>query len=391
MKKNIGIMSWSLNAGGAERAVANLSKDLSEKYNVYILLFDSENIAYPYSGTVLGIGGKPGRNILSKGVNLIRRCIEIKRIKKKCNIHTMISFMPQLNIYNILTKGKDKAIVSIRNNMTQKGVSSLSRKLITWVGKKADMTVSLSEGVRQDLINNFGYDQNKVVTIYNSCDVNWFMQDSVEVDRLIESFDFTKPTIVTVGRMTYQKGQWHLLRAFSEVVKTIPDCQLVIFGQGELKETLQIYAKKLGVEKSVFMPGFVKNHHKFMKKCDVFVFPSLFEGLGNVLLEALACEMPIISTDCLSGPSEILNDSAPLDLKEMCKAKYGILVPTFSPSEFVIEDTSLESEDRTLANAILKVLTDNDLANAYRKQAKRRSKDFYPSMIQKQWIDMIEQ
>lgn len=389
-KKNIGIMVWSLNAGGAERAAANLSKDLSDKYNVFILLFDAHNISYPYSGTIIDLESTIRTGIVGKLHEMVRRCVAISNAKRKYNIDLVISFMPNSNLYNVLTKGKGKSIISIRNTMSQKCDSFLEKKIITWCGRKADMTVSLSEGVRNDLIDNFGYKPNDVVTIYNSCDVSWFMRESIEVDALIDEFDFTRPTIATVGRLTYQKGQWHLLRALKIVLQKIPNCQLVIFGQGEKREQLESYAKHLGVTNHVHFLGYIKNHHKFLAKCDVFVFSSLFEGLGNVLLEALACGLPVISSDCPHGPREILDGKLGEGKNKIYYANYGVLTPKFSMTDLDVNDNEIEDSDVMLAEAIEKLLSDSEMREHYIQQSKLRMEDFLPKTTKTRWECLIE-
>ena len=387
--KNIAIMSWSLNQGGAERAAANLSKDLSDRYNVYLIVFDSRNITYPYSGELVDLGLLPAKGILGKALTLVKRCRKLRAIKKEKNIVASISFMQMVNYYNLFSNVGERDIISIRNNMSQKGASLLNRILMKQAGKKAYMTVSLSDGVRKDLISNFGYSNDKVVTIYNSCNPDWFLRDSKEVEALINSYDFSKPSIVTVGRLTHQKGQWHLISAFKEVKKTIADCQLVIFGQGELEQSLQQYADKLGILEDVHFFGYVPNHHQFMAKCDVFVFPSLYEGLGNVLLEALACNMPVISTDCESGPSEILNDSLNLNSDSVIYGKYGILTPAFNNDNFDPAKYESTEKDFKLAEAIINVLLNEDMCKKYKDAARLRIADFLPSTIQGKWADLI--
>lgn len=388
--KNVGIMSWSLNQGGAERAAANLSKDLSEKYNVYLIVFDSRNITYPYAGELIDLGLLPANGFVGKTITFFKRCRKLREIKKEKKIDVTISFMQMVNYYNLLSNVGERNIISIRNNMSQKGVSALNRMLMKKAGDNAYMTVSLSNGVREDLIKNFGYKQDKVMTIYNSCDPTWFMRESDEVNSLIESYDFSKPSIVTVGRLTTQKGQWHLISAFAEVRKKINNCQLVIFGQGELEEVLKEYSIKLGIAKDIHFFGYVPNHHRFMAKCDVFVFPSLYEGLGNVLLEALACKMPVIATDCESGPSEILNDSLPLNCEEVVYGKYGVLTPAFDNIAFDPEKYETSEKDLKMADAIITLLQNKDVYNRYKEAAARRITDFFPDTIRGQWIDLIE-
>lgn len=389
-KKNIAIMSWSLNGGGAERAAANLSKDLSDVYNVYLIVFDSNNISYQYDGELVDIGIKSAKSYFGKIIVYFKRCFKIKKIKKEKNIDITISFMPHVNLYNVLSKVKDKTIISIRNFMTKRGTSRIGRLQMDIARKLSNKTVACAEGVREDLIENFGYNSNSVVAIYNSCDNDWLRNDNKHVDDLISQFDFNKPTIVNVGRLDYQKGQWHLIRAFSEVIKQIPDCQLVIFGDGELNEQLKEYAKKLGVSKNIFMFGYVKNHHKFMEKCDVFVCSSLYEGIANLVLEALAFNMPVVSTDCFSGPGEILNEQVHNDFKDVLPAKYGILTSRFSEKKFDVNDLEFENSDYNLARGILMLLQDKELALEYKNKGNERIKDFLPEKIKKKWIDLIE-
>ena len=388
---NIGIMTWSMSGGGAERAAANLSKDLSDYYNVYIFCFDTSKTPYPYKGQIIDVGIAIGKGLFQKTSILIQRIILIRALKKKYNLKVMISFMPQMNAYNVATRKREKVIISIRNNMTEKHMSKMSNILVRLTGKFADCTVSLSEGVRNDLIENFGFRPDKVITIYNSCDINWFLKKDQFVDELSKDYDFSSPVIASVGRLTYQKGQWHLLRAFSLVKEQIDNCQLLLFGQGELMEDLKRYSEKLGINRDVHFMGFVKNHHYLMEQCDVFVFPSLFEGLGNVLLEAIACEMPVISTDCPSGPREILSDNAIGMAKDIDFSDYGILISPFSKKPFDVNDLEFERSDYLLADAILQILSDNNLKEEYKERAVKRAEFFKPQNIVRKWIDIIEE
>lgn len=390
-KENIGILVRCLKEGGAERAAANLSKDLSEKYNVYILLFDGKDISYPYSGTIIDLNFTPSSNIAGKIINALNQLYAIVLNKWKYKIRTVISFMPTANKYNILTKGRGKSIISIRTTSSLVSYSEKEKKEIIWCGKKADRTVALSEGVKEDLILNYGYTPEKIVTIYNSCDVNWFLQESKEIDEMIKGFDFSNPVFVTAGRFVYQKGQWHLLRAFARVKKDYPKCKLVIFGQGELRDKLKEYAKKLGIEESVYFFGYVKNYHKFMKKCTAFVFSSIIEGLGNVLLEALACGMLVISADCPNGPREILAPGRKDSVESWECEQYGILTKAFSLDGFNENDIECEIEDIYFAEALKEVLEKKEVVEYYSNQALVRAKDFYPQKIKSQWLDILNE
>ncbi len=118
-----------------------------------------------------------------------------------------------------------------------------------------------------------------------------------------------------MGRLSAQKNFTLLIRAFAKVLENRP-ARLIILGEGHLREELTQLCADLDISKQVEMPGCESNPYKFMKNADLFVLSSNYEGLPNALVEALACGCPIVSTDCLSGPREILDNG-----------KYGQLVP----------------------------------------------------------------
>ena len=274
--------------------------------------------------------------------------------------------------------------------MSQNSHSSFEKKLVKFCSQRADLTISLSEGVRTDLIQNFGIAPQKIVTIYNSCDKQWLESADDHVDNLAKTIDFSQGIITTAGRLTYQKGQWHLLRAYSLIKEEFPNCKIVIFGEGEEKEQLLTYSQKLGIENNVIFPGYLSGFHKIVSRSTAFVFTSIFEGLGNVLLESLACGVPIISTDCNYGPSEILCGSCK-DYKDICYATYGLLIPPFSEEKNSEDNLAdFEPSDYLLAKAIKLMITDDNLRNKYKKQAIIRSKDFLPANIVLKWKDTLE-
>ena len=390
-KKNIGIMVWQLKGGGAERAVANLSKDLSDSYNVFIFLFDATDISYPYCGQIVDLKWKPEKSRIKRFLAFFKYLNKLKKESSIHNIDLMISFMQDSNRYNVLLKNKCKCVISFRNMLSISYPRGFSKKMVEYCSKKADMIVTLSEGVKNDLLTYYAHiNGSKVKTIYNSCDPNWFLGENDEINKIIDNFDFTSPIVSSDGRLTHQKGHWHLLRSFSIVLKKIPSCKLVIFGQGELLGGLKEYAQKLGIQDNVFFMGYVKNYHAFVKKSSVFVFPSLFEGLGNVQLEALACDLPVISTDCDFGPREILDGYSNIKTESIDYAKFGILVKPFSLKEFDPKDLEFEDSDYFLSEAIEKVILDQSVNNYYRKRAAFRKEFFYPNNIKNKWLSLIE-
>ncbi|SFV67558.1 Glycosyl transferase, group 1 [hydrothermal vent metagenome] len=180
-------------------------------------------------------------------------------------------------------------------------------KLVCWFFNRSDNVIGISQGVCENL-SKLGV--KKCQTIYNPAVFS-------EILKLAEKkvdFEFKKKTFIAVGRLVKQKNFSLLIDAFAQVKKQL-DCQLIILGEGELETKLEKQIKKLNLEDDIHLLGFVDNPFYFMKNADVFVLSSLWEGFGNVVAESLALGTQVVSTNCPSGPSEILEDG-----------KYGFLV-----------------------------------------------------------------
>ncbi|MEM9145169.1 MAG: glycosyltransferase [Pseudomonadota bacterium] len=191
----------------------------------------------------------------------------------------------------------------------------------------ADALCSVSDGVSRDLSAALGLPRDRVRTIYNpviTADLGARMAEPAPHPWL-ERPRQGSPIIVTAGRLTEQKDHAMLLRAFAQVLTARP-ARLVIFGDGELRSALEALATDLGIAASLAMPGFTGRPHAAFARADLFVLSSAWEGLPNALIEAMACGAPVVSTDCPSGPDEILESGAlgPLvpigDAGALCRA-----------------------------------------------------------------------
>jgi len=175
----------------------------------------------------------------------------------------------------------------------------------TYPGAAAVITVS--SDVADDLVATIGLDRNTVTTIHNPV-----VDDSLRT-RAQQALDHpwfapgAVPVVLAVGRLTEQKDFATLLRAFA-VVRAVRESRLVILGEGRLREELQELAAALGIQADVELPGFVENPFQYMARASVLVLSSQYEGLPGVLIQALACACPVVSTDCPGGSREILDD-----------------------------------------------------------------------------------
>lgn len=386
--KNVAIIITKLNGGGAERCASNLSIELSKKYNVKLIVFDGINMTYPYGGELINLAVCNSDGVFNKIFNVIKRVQKVRTIKKKCKIDCAISLLDGPNLVNVLSSYGEKTIVSVRNMLSHEPMSGLRKLLVRYTSMHSDLTVSLSELVRQDLVSSFDIPEGKISTIYNHCDAQLLRSLCQETEIGV---DPDKINYVTMGRLNKQKGQWHLIRAFGEVVKSIPNAHLYIMGEGELEQQLKSLISELKLDDSVTMTGYIKNPHGILKQCEAFVFPSLFEGLGNVLLEALAFDMPIISCDCEAGPREILAPGTDLQAqsKTVELAEYGVLVPVCDGKHFNAEDPLTEQE-KYLAEAMIYLHNHPAVRDGYRVKAKERMKTFDKSRIIEEWVSAIE-
>lgn len=392
MKNSIAFIVPHLSGGGAERVVANLSKGISNEYDKYLIIYHDTEVKYEHDGKVINLNIGPSNDMFGKIMNTIYRIRKIRKIKKKYGITKTISFLDNPNIVNVFSRVGDKVFVSIRNHQSKElvGIEGLVHQLVVkYFYTKSNKIVAISQGVRKDLIENFGVNPNKVSVIYNPVDIDRIKilrEESIEKE--YQNF-YNNPTIITVGRLAYQKGQWHLIRAFREVVNKVPNANLIILGSGELKEQLVSLIDEMNLTENVHIIGFQQNPFKFISRADIFVLPSLFEGLGNVLLEAMACETPIISTDCESGPREII---APLSKEESRLTKitiedFGILIPVLSGG-VLDSKPNITPEEKMLSESMLLLLNDEELREQLKINGITRVNEFSLDNISKKWLNL---
>ncbi|MTI46833.1 MAG: glycosyltransferase [Firmicutes bacterium] len=390
--KNLAIIIPTLQGGGAERVVSILTRELINRYNVYILVFDSSNIAYDYSGELITVDIAASQNFIMKLYNFFLRFWKIRKLKKELSIDVSISFLGSANILNIMSKQNDKTIVSVRS-MPSKAKSNLYTKLdhltIKYLYSRSDKIIAISEGVYNDLISNFGIKPNSIEFIYNPITLDGLEQENVEESGKQKKRSEFK--IVTAGRLSDAKGQWHLIRAMKRVLIKVPEAKLDILGEGELRSYLQELIDNLKINDSVKLIGHKKNPFEYYTNSDVFVFTSLHEGFGNVILEAMACNMPVISTDCETGPREIISPNTKRNepIKEPEISDFGILVPVCDGKKYGFSEP-LTEEEIIIANNIINLYKNPSLRRSLAINGKKRVAEFSSKIIAEKWIFQIE-
>jgi len=178
-----------------------------------------------------------------------------------------------------------------------------------------DRIVAVSQGVADDVRNIAGLSSDRLVVIRNPVITPSLDARAAQPSGHRWLDEETVPVIVSAGRLTRQKDFSTLLDAFAQVHAAQP-CRLIILGEGKDRAALEALARTLGIENDVAFPGFVTNPYSFMARAKLFVLSSAWEGSPNTLTEAMALGVPVVSTDCPSGPRELLDGG-----------RYGRLVP----------------------------------------------------------------
>ncbi len=362
----------NLAGGGAETFTLRLAKFLSEEgCSVDIVLMRREGQLLgmvPQGVRLIDLDARlPGDIKPGSGLLAILRLASYIR---KQNPTVLLAVMNYSGILALLARRLASKITPVIVN-EQTTMSRQAQNAEWFVGArmpffarllypKADAIVAASIGVAEDLSRITKIPRERIRVIYNPTDpeIGQKAQEPVDHPWFI---DGQLPIVLGVGRLVFQKDFETLIKAFALVRQSRP-ARLVILGEGKERPRLEALVRQLKLENDVSMPGFEPNPFKFMSRASVFVLSSRFEGFGMVIAEALACGCPVVSTDCLSGPSEILENG-----------KWGKLVPV--------------GDVETLAEAILETIENPP----DREKLKQRGMDFHIDKIGQQWLEVIHE
>jgi glycosyltransferase involved in cell wall biosynthesis len=311
----------NLEGGGAEKVFVNIANGfmdanisvaflLGEKKGVYLNLL---NPSIPITES----GGTSFRHYLGAFPNIFKQ-------GKYSHIFTATDYTSAAALLTKKISGiSAKIFVTHHYNLPQ------NRTLKNWTGDRisqlihqylfprADKIIAVSNGSLAWLKRNSKNELSKAITIYNPVfDESIFIQATEKINYPVEVNG--KIILVSAGRLEEQKDQLTLLKAFHILKLKQPGYILFILGNGPLKQPLKNYIALNQLENDVFLVGFQTNPYKWIVNCNVFVSSSISEGFGNVLVEAMALGKTVVSTNCPSGPAEILQNGA---LGYLCEVK----------------------------------------------------------------------
>jgi glycosyltransferase involved in cell wall biosynthesis len=310
--------------GGAERVMVDLAGGFAERgLKVDLVLGKAEGVYLPSVSRGVNIVDLSSSRTLTALPRLARY---LRRTRPKALMATLEHANVVALIAGLVTGHQTRLVIREANTPSASAkkaqglpAQSVSR-LMRWLYPKADGIVAVSEGVAADLSTSLAIPQEKVSVILNPV-LTKRVFELAQAPNPHPWFDDDVPVILSVGRLTTQKDFPTLIRAFAKV-RSQRQARLIILGEGKDQTDLETLAQSLGVAKDVHFAGFADNPFAYMARASVYVLSSIYEGLPNALIQAMALGTPAVATDCPSGPKEVLEGG-----------RYGALVPMGNCSE----------------------------------------------------------
>ena len=371
VKPKLIIFINTLSMGGAERVVSHLLNHLKADFDLHLALY-SRQIEYdiPADIPVFDMGQTNLEKPLEVFLKIPLFAYRLYRYCRKHNIQTSVAFLNRPCYINalmrVLFSYRGKVIMCERTHQSTILASNsrlfrfVSTKLVSFAYKRADLVLVNSFASKFDLQHHFQV-RKQIQVIYNPVDVDMIRQ----LSDMNCPFVFEKGIFhfIAVGGFRREKNLPILLDAFF-LIRHRP-VKLILVGSGVLEASLKQKVQDLGMGGQVHFTGFDNNPYKYIRRSDCLVLTSYVEGFPNVLLEALALEKPVISSDCKSGPRELLAPQSDLHASVESRyelAEFGILTP--------VNDVTI------LAEAMRRIMDDQDLREAYTSKAISRARQF---------------
>jgi N-acetylgalactosamine-N,N'-diacetylbacillosaminyl-diphospho-undecaprenol 4-alpha-N-acetylgalactosaminyltransferase len=382
MRKKIFILINTLGTGGAERVVSLLIHNWKKRYDITLVLL-TNLIEYdlPKNISIVCLKQPFKSNGFLTTLKIPLLAWRYKNLCRKNNADVSLSFLKRPNYINCFSKflgNRAKIVISERSYFSEflKTLPPLQRNLSIFLTRKlyphADLIITNSQIIKSDLEKNFNiHSQYRV--IHNPMNLALMERLSkAGIDFPIKAtFNF-----INVGAFRKEKNQENLIEAFNKIKHL--NVRLYFLGNRFLEAHLQTKVKEMQLESQIIFLGFDTNPFKYFSKTDCFVLSSDFEGFPNSLVEAMTCGLAVISTDCRSGPREILapGTDPEKNLKDHIEiTKYGILVPV--------------KNSQLLAEAMELMVKDKELHECMKQKAKERSMDFDSGKIIPEFVEAI--
>jgi len=357
----------SLGGGGAERATVDLLRGMDRRrFGITVALFTQSGSflqQLPSDIQVVDLRGGSRHDL-----RLVWRLARLLRRQSPTIVFSVLRYANLVALLAHRLAGSQARIIINEQNLPSAefalfGASRIKGGFLKCLYPQADLVTTISQGIASELTSLYAIPKHKLQVIPNPVDVARITAlGSAKLEH--PWFQLGLPVLVAAGRLHPQKGFAYLIRAFAIVRNAFP-CRLVILGEGPQGPDLEQLVVGMRLSDDVALVGFQDNPYNYMRNAGVFVLSSLYEGFGNVLVEALALGVPVVATCCPVGPEEIITDGLT-----------GVLVPP--------------ADENALAEAVLKVLKDAELRRRLSANGPRRAADFAIERIVSQYESIFE-
>lgn len=396
----------NLDMGGAQKVFFDHSRLLAERYDVEEAVFNlADGHAFPSGQPLHDLGVPGGGGLFDKATNLWRRVEALRRVKAQVRPALCISHMPGADYVNILSRGSDRTIAVVHGSKSSDPASVpmlarlQSRLLQPFIHRRADAVVTVSRDLIED-IAELGVDRKRIRVINNFFEHDCIREATRQALTPDEQQLFAdRQVIVTTGRLAEQKNHAGLLAVFARLLASRP-ARLLILGDGPLRSALTIRAEALGLSwwaawsgealvpgRDVYFLGAQQKPFRWYGHCDLFVLSSGWEGFPLALGEAMICGLPVASTDCPTGPREILAPATNAPAERIAHAEegeWGMLLPLLNLPE------TADHAKKVWAEAIAALLGDERLKRRG-EAAATRMEAFTRERIGNQWFALVDE
>lgn len=407
--KKILLLTPMLHQGGFERVCVETARLLETEYDVTMAVFNLEDLAFDVEGLKVVDLNLPVKNSkLGKILNVFRRARALSKLYAKEGIEVVYSFGITANrIAAVSDNGYTNANgekIHVKKIMACHSFEEVKdERYMKLLDKRGDTLICCSKKMTQMSEKLHGL--KDVTTLWNPFDVEKIQRQAEEISVSFNVSDSTYadassngtainatsinepsikgPRLVTMGREDDVKGYWHLLKAFIRVHEKYPEATFTLIGDGDFLDLKQM-ATQAGVSESVTFTGHKMNPFPYVKNSDIYVLSSISEGLPMALVEAMSLGIPVVSTNCLSGPAEILSKDFETAESQsgVYQADFGILTSPFTWEKDIRilqkddKSINLTPEEEDLANGILTLWENKELYEKYAKIGPTRAQDF---------------